>query len=237
MPEKFSVLAWLKNSLIEGFPKSVRKNRYIIISVSVVFFVAIGIAFFAHQIGNNVINKFLINRFDLRFPTTLLETPPYLELVGSVLRVNLSLASASIILGPALGIFPLFTILNSGLSIGFSMANPVILALRLFSARFSYIVFEWPGIILSVSCGVMLGIGSLKSVIRRETEPFKNAGEDVIHLILPSFLLIVIGGFLEGFILEYYFLVESPVFIQVGLIGVSFVPLVLIILWMGGKLV
>lgn len=235
MPEKFTITGWIKKSLKEGFPNTVRENRWILIGVVTIFLVSIGVALVALSIGDNPVARFIQERFGIVLPIWIFDGS-FLEYTIHIFKANFSITSINIVSGLAFGVYPIYTVSMNGLMIGNSVSSGILFSFRGLSIKLFHSVFEIPGFIISASCGVRLGLGSIKCMLNRDFVPLREGVEDAIHLILPAFLLITVGIFTEALVLTYGDFILSSLLAQIVLNVVSLSSFAVIILWMGGKL-
>lgn len=235
MPEKFTITGWIKKSLKEGFPNTVRENRWILIGVVTIFLVSIGVALVALSIGDNPVARFIQEHFSVFMPFEYPERS-YLRWVGHILSINLSITLLTISIGVLFGMISLFPILMTGFSIGNMMSYGFLPPFITLSLMLPHGVFEISGLILAATCGMRLGIGSIKSVLKRKFGPIRRNWENALHLVLPAFLLQIIAGLTEGLLIVFRDLILSSILMQVFLVGVSFASFAGILLWMGGRI-
>lgn len=137
--------------------------------------------------------------------------------------------------GVALGIEPLGVLLINALLSGYVVAVSLSFvgssSLELFSILLPHGVFEFPALILSITCGVRLGIGAFRGLRAGGSQPLDHAGDSVLKMIPGILLLFVIAGFVEGFISPIGGSVAHPV----KILG-SLAAFVYVVLWMTGSL-
>ncbi|KXA91945.1 hypothetical protein AKJ63_00295 [candidate division MSBL1 archaeon SCGC-AAA259D18] len=228
----------LVESLGKNYPRAVGRNLRLIAIVTTIFLLASGIAILSNQIGDNPVNQAVK---DFTEPSrkfmeeeAQVERSP-LGWTGFYLKNNLVSAIEIIGLGVAFGVFSLYSLLMNGLTAGYVISTSGYSALETSSLLLPHGVFELTGYVLATSCGVRLGIGSIKSLANRETEPLKKAGNSIADLIPASILLIIIAGLIEGSL--HVIPVLNSAAIQVGLVGASLTSFVILLFWTGGKLI
>lgn len=234
MDKNSSLRNKLRKSLGRDFPKAIRKNRRLIASVATIFFILVGIAVLANQIGDNPVNRAIKNQTEPSRRTLRKEARAErsaLGWTGFYLRNNLVNVVEIVGLGVVFGVFPLYALVMNGFLIGYVGSAAHFSALGTLSILLPHGVFELTGYILAISCGVRLGIGSFRSVLEREVEPLREAGRSIAGLVPVVILLLIIAGFIEGFISSYRGPVLDPL-----KIGASLVSLAIILLWMSGKI-
>jgi len=128
-----------------------------------------------------------------------------LEFTGFILLKNFTAAIAIAGLGLIFGIYPAFAIFINGLMIGYF---PLYLAgkyadfsaLRFLSMILPHGVIELPAILIAITCGLRLGIASARSLAQRGLAPMRSACRDVRDMLPAAFMLLLLAGFIEGFI-------------------------------------
>lgn len=158
-----------------------------------------------------------------------------LELTGHII-LNNSIAAIEIVgLGLLFGIYPALAIIINGLMLGyfpFYLAGKYadFSALEFLSAILPHGLIELPAILVAITCGLRLGIASARALAQKGLGPLRAAGKDVANILPAAFMLLLLAGFIEGFI--------SPL---VGA-GMEYVKLVLaltlfawLLLWLSSK--
>lgn len=228
----------LKKSLGIDFPNSVQENQRLIAAITAIFVLSISVAFIANQEGDNPVNRAVEDQTE--GPREYIEQEAkversYLEEVAFFIRNNLTSVIQNIGFGVAFGIFSIYSLLRNGFMIGYVGSTSGYSTLELLSLLLPHGVFELTGILLAISCGVRLGIGSIKSIIERGVDPLREAGRKIKGLIPSLILLIIIAALIEAALGIHKASVLNSLYMQVGLIGASLVSLSLILLWMSGK--
>lgn len=124
------------------------------------------------------------------------------EFTAYVISNNI-LATIEIVgLGVLFGIFPISAIIMNGLVLGYI---PFYLtdfsALKFFSMILPHGLIELSAFMIAITCGLRLGIASAKALVQRyRLTPLRKAGRDVLNMLPAVFLLLIIAGFIEGFI-------------------------------------
>jgi stage II sporulation protein M len=124
------------------------------------------------------------------------------EFTAHILSNNLLLAAQIVGLGVLFGIFPIFALIINGLVIGYipfylSGVSP----LEFFSAIIPHGLIELSAFMIAITCGMMLGIAAAKALVQEDRlAPLRAAGRDVRNLLPVVFLLLIVAGFIEGFI-------------------------------------
>lgn len=234
MTETFSLMEKFKRGLGRDLPKAVQKNQRLICTVAVIFLISMGIAFIANQVDDNPINRAIEGQTEpyqreLEKEAEVERSP--LEWTGFLLRNNLVSAIEVIGLGVGVGIFPIYSTLVNGLLIGNAVSSTTLSWFEILSALLPHGVFELTAYVLAISCGVKLGIGSIRGITKREIEPLKTAGNSVRSLVPGVILLLIIAGFIEGFISPYLGYILNLI-----KIGASLIAFLVILAWMSGKL-
>ncbi|KXA95791.1 hypothetical protein AKJ65_00550 [candidate division MSBL1 archaeon SCGC-AAA259E19] len=237
MDEVPSLKKRLAESLGKSFPKAVRRNLRLIAIVTTIFLASSGIAITSNQIGDNPVNQAVKDftepsREFMKEEAKVGRSP--LEWTGFYLRNNLVSTIEIIGLGVAFGAFSLYSLLINGLTMGYVISTSGHSALDVSSLLLPHGVFELTGFMLAASCGVRLGIGSVKSLANQETKPLKKAGNSIVGLIPPTILLIIIAGFIESSL--HVIPVLGSAAIQLGLVGGSLISFAILLLWMSGNL-
>jgi uncharacterized membrane protein SpoIIM required for sporulation len=124
------------------------------------------------------------------------------DFTAHIISNNL-LASVEIVgFGVFLGIFPIFALAINGLVLGyvyFYVSD--ITPLGFFSVILPHGLIELSALMIAITCGLRLGIASLTALARKDKRtPLRNAGRDVVNMLPVVFLLLIIAGFIEGFI-------------------------------------
>jgi stage II sporulation protein M len=129
-----------------------------------------------------------------------------LELAGHVI-LNNSIAAIEIVgLGLIFGIFPAFAIFINGLVLGyfpFYLAGKYadFSALKFLSVILPHGLIELPAILIAITCGLRLGIASVRALTQKDRlAPLRAAGRDVANMLPIAFMLLLLAGFVEGFI-------------------------------------
>jgi len=211
----------------------------VIAAVTAIFAISISVAFIANQEGDNPINRVVESQTEpsRRFMEEEAKVErSQIEWTYFFIRHNLVSAIETIGLGVVFGLYSIYALLMNGFMIGYTGSASIYSAPEFLSLLLPHGVFEITGYILAISCGVRLGIGSIKSILERGANPLRRAGGSIKNLILPSILLIIIAGFIEAPLGIHKFSVLDSLYMQVGLIGASLASLSLILLWMSGKL-
>ncbi|MFW5912798.1 MAG: stage II sporulation protein M [Candidatus Hadarchaeota archaeon] len=156
------------------------------------------------------------------------------ELTKLVLRNNMVTVVTSIGAGVAFGVEPIIVLFINSLLIGYVVSVSLSLAgtsaLELSSLLLPHGVFEFPGLILTISCGIRLGAGALNSLRRGSVRPLSKAGGSAMGLIPGILLLFIIAGFVEGFISP----VGGTTVHYLKVVGSVF-ALALVLFWMIGR--
>jgi uncharacterized membrane protein SpoIIM required for sporulation len=124
------------------------------------------------------------------------------DFTAHIISNNL-LASVEIVgFGVFLGIFPIFALAINGLVLGyvyFYVSD--ITPLRFFSVILPHGLIELSALMIAITCGLRLGIACLMALAQEDKRtPLRNAGRDVVNMLPVVFLLLIIAGFIEGFI-------------------------------------
>ena len=105
-------------------------------------------------------------------------------------------------LGVLLGIFPILALITNGLVLGyipFYVTN--FSALEFFSVILPHGLIELSTLMIAITCGLRLGIASTKALVQEDRlTPLRKAGHDVMNMLPVAFLMLIIAGFIEGFI-------------------------------------
>lgn len=228
-----------KKSLGSNLQKTFLENRRLIAGITAAFFVIMGIAIIANQIGDNPINRAVED-----------QTEPYrqelakevdiersqIEWTAFYIRNNLVSAIEVIGLGVAFGVFPLYALFMNGLMLGYAGSTTTLTTFETLAMILPHGVFELTGYILALSCGIKLGLGGLRSVKNQDPKALRKAGNRIAHLIPVSILLIIIAGFIEGFLGVHQNSILNSTIIQTVLTLTSLASFAIIILWFSGKL-
>lgn len=227
----------LTASLGKSFPRAVRRNLRLIAIVTIIFLGAFGISILSNQIGDNPVNQAVK---DFTEPSrkymgekAQVDRSP-LGWTGFYLTNNLVSVIKTIGLGVAFGVFSLYSLLVNGLTAGYVISTSGYSTLKISSLLLPHGVFELTGYMLATTCGVRLGIGGIRSLAGRKTDPLKKAGDSIADLIPASILLIIIAGFIEGSL--HAIPVLDSAAIQVSLVGASLFSFSCLLFWMSGKL-
>ncbi len=221
------------------FPKAVRKNKKIIYITTIVFLSLAGLAFSATQLDENPLKD-----------TIETQTKPAREILNEeanvertqlewtifLLKNNLRSTILTIALGLFFGILPLYTLLINGLLIGYVLSLTTLSPLSASAMILPHGVFELTGYILAISCGMKLGIGSIKSLFHRKVEPLKKNFLKITHLIPLSLILITVAGIVEGLLGSKKDQILASPKTEILLIIFSLISLTILILWFSGKL-
>lgn len=224
----------LRRSLGSSFPKAIHRNRSLILGVTVVFIVLMGIAICANLIGDNVIDDAIREqtkpqRKRMEEVAQQIQTVP--ELTGFILRNNLWVVIQTVGLGIGFGIFPLYALTMNALTIGYTGAALNLPPMVVLSLLLPHGLIELSGIIIAIAIGFKLGIGSIRSVIRRKSEPLRKSGEEIAGLLPGAFLLLMIAGLIEGLFVPLHGPLLNCLKIALGLL-----LFLIALLWFSGKL-
>lgn len=229
----------INQSLGENFPKAVRKNNKLIIIVAIIFGISIFLALFANQIGFKPIIESIKNQTE-PFRRRLVQESQIerttLGWVGFYIRNNLVSTIEIIGLGIAFGVFPIYALLLNGFLIGYVLSQAGYSLLETLALLLPHGVFELTAYVLAITCGVRLGLGSIKSLINQKTKPLKKAGKNIMDLVPPIVILIVIAAVIEGILGTYINTIINSQLIETTLIITSLATITILILWMSGKL-
>lgn len=239
MEKSMSLSDKLKKGLGRDFPEAVEENRRLLLSVTIIFLISIASVVILHQMGDNPVNRAIENQFE-PFRDIIEEEiqgqESSLELTAFFLRKNLTNSLLIVGSGVVFGVFPFFSLLTNGLSVGYFTSISQYSTLEILSLLLPHGVFELSGYILAIGSGMRLGIGSIKTVYERKISPLKEAGRSVSPLIPPIVLFILIAAFVEGLIGAHQNIILSSMLLKLMIVGLSIVNLVLILLWMGNRL-
>ncbi len=237
MTEKTSLKEKAKKSFGKNFPKSIRKNKHILITVTIIFGLAIGIALIANQVGSNPINELVESQtepFRRMLTNQSQKERTIIEWITFLARNNLTSTIQIIGLGTAFGLFSLYALLLNGFMIGYITSQASMPLQQGLAFLLPHGVFELTGYVIATTCGIRLGIGSIKTVLNRKTTPLKKAGREVKDLIPSVVLLIIIGAIIEGFLGTKQAQILQSSSLQLGLIGGSIVSFIVLVLWISG---
>lgn len=229
----------LKKSLGTAFPNAVKENRRLIAAVIAIFALSISVAFTANQKGDNPVNRVVEDQTEPSREFMEEEAKAkrsQLEWTAFFIRNNLVSVIQNIGFGVVFGLYSIYALLMNGFMLGYTGSTSIYSAPEFLSLLLPHGVFELTGYLLAISCGVKLGIGSIKSIIEGKSKPLRRAGKSIKNLILPSILLIIIAGFIEAFLIVNKASILNSSHIQVGLIGASLASLSLILLWISENL-
>lgn len=229
----------IKRSFGENFPIAVRKNSRLIIIIAIIFMVSIFLALYANQIGTNPINQAVKTQtepFRRRLTQEAQIERTTLGWIGFYLRNNLVSAIEIIGLGIVFGIFSLYALLLNGLLIGYVLSLAEYSLMETLALLLPHGIFELTGYVLAITCGIQLGLGSIKSLIKQKTKPLKKAGKKITDLLPVIIILIIIAALIEGLLGNYQQTILNSQLIQTTLIITSLAYMTILILWMSGKL-
>lgn len=239
MKGKRSTKKMITNWLGRKFPRAVQENKRLLVAVAVIFFTITGLVAAASQIGNNPLSRTVEKRtqtFREELSKEIGGKRSALEWTGFYLRRNLVSAVQIIGFGVAFGIYSLFGLILNGAMLGHIGATAPYSTLETFSMILPHGVFELTGYIIAISCGVKLGIGSVKSILEKGTGPLKNSGKKIKDLVPAVFILLIVAGIIEGALTAYKSLILNSLALKVSLIGMSLVSVGALLLWMSGKI-
>lgn len=228
-----------KRSLGRGFPEAVQRNWRLLAGVAIVFFGVSAIAFSAHHIGDNPVDRAIEKQTE---PSRkFLEEEAgvkrsYLEWTGFYLRNNLTNAVETIGLGVGFGIFSLYSLTMNSLTIGLVISETDLSVQSILSLLLPHGIFELTGFIIAIGCGVRLGIGSINSLRKLSINPLRRSGKSIADLIPVAILLIIIAAPIEGLLGVFQDSILNSTAVRISLIGGSLYSLTIILFWMGGKL-
>lgn len=206
------------------FTKSLHRNFRLLALVTVVFMCVIAVGALAGIYEESAAGRVIKEEVEPKLERMENEASGIsygLELAAHVIANNVSITVEIVGLGLVFGIFPVFVLIINGLALGYL---PFYLAgratdfslLEFFSLILPHGLIELSAILVAATCGIRLGIGAAKVLIKRgDLTDLKATGRDVTNLLPASLMLLVIAGFVEGFI--------SPA----GGAGVEYVKLVL----------
>lgn len=224
MPVKMSLGRRFGRYLAVDFTKSLHRNFRLLTLITVAFVCVIAVGALAGIYEESAAGRVIREEVEPKLERIENEASKIsygLELAAHVIANNVPIAVEIVGLGLVFGIFPVFVLIINGLVLGYL---PFYLAgratdfssLEFFSVILPHGLIELSAILIAATCGIRLGIGAAKALIKRgDFIDLKAAGRDVTNLLPASLMLLVIAGFVEGFI--------SPV----GGPGIEYVKLVL----------
>lgn len=228
-----------RKTFVENFQESVQKNKKLLLSVLSIFLLAIGISIFANQIGPNPISELIETQTEpLKRMLTIegQKERTILEWITFFVRNNLTAATQTIGLGTAFGVFSLYSLLLNGFVVGFITSQSTAPLETGLALLLPHGVFEITGYMLASTCGIRLGIGSIKSLLNREAKALKKAGREVKYLIPPVILLIIIAAIIEGLLGTYQEIILNSSNVRLALIGGSIISFSVLFIWISGIL-
>lgn len=224
------------DSLRRNFPESIGENKQILIPVIILFLVVMSVSLASNQMGRNAINEKIEDYTKHYREEVKKERESGRSRLGwfwFYLKNNLTVVTITVCLGIGFGIYPIYTILSNGFSIGYMVSTDISNygAMKILSVYLPHGVLEITGFLIAATAGLRLGIGGIESLMDRDLGPLKESGETAKSLVPVTFMLIIMAAFTEAFI--------SP-FMGPGLnwikILTSLIVLLLIILWTSGRL-
>lgn len=124
------------------------------------------------------------------------------DFTAHIISNNLLASVEIVVFGVFFGIFPIFALAINGLVLGyvyFYVSD--ITPLKFFSVILPHGLIELSALMIAITCGLRLGIASLTALAQEDKRtPLRNAGRDVVNMLPVVFLLLIIAGFIEGFI-------------------------------------
>jgi uncharacterized membrane protein SpoIIM required for sporulation len=124
------------------------------------------------------------------------------DFTAHIISNNLLASVEIVVFGVFFGIFPIFALAINGLVLGyvyFYVSD--ITPLRFFSVILPHGLIELSALMIAITCGLRLGIASLMALAQEDKRtPLRNAGRDVVNMLPVVFLLLLIAGFIEGFV-------------------------------------
>ncbi|WP_456471711.1 stage II sporulation protein M [Methanocaldococcus sp.] len=184
---------------IKEIVKSLKRNLYILIFVFSIFLVSFLIStlliydvrYFSF-LGNEIFNAFkkeLSSKVSFSYNYSFLYK---LKLYELILSNNLKVCILNYILGVfSLIILLINTFIISYVLIKFGLKKFIVLILP-------HGIFEIPALLLSISSGIILYIGLVKYILKKED--YKVYILDSLRILLLSITLFIIAGFVESFI-------------------------------------
>lgn len=154
------------------------------------------------------------------------------ELTAAVLRNNLANVFLTIGVGIGFGILTLSMFAINAITIGYVGTLATHSSFQNVFFLFPHGPIELAAYVLAVTCGVRLGIGSIRSVLDRMVGPLREAGSDVGDLLPGVVLLLVVSGFIEGFLTP----LTGP-FLNYLKVTLGFLLFFVVLLWFKGDLV
>ncbi|MBS3815280.1 MAG: stage II sporulation protein M [Hadesarchaea archaeon] len=233
MSENDSLIDRIKENLGVTFPRVIQRNSRLISLVTVFFIGVICFSLVASLVGDNPVNEAISDFTEPsreRIENLAGDFSTSFDIARIVL-VNNSVSVLSIIgLGIIFGVIPILALILNGFIIGFIIGTSNLPIIGTLSVVLPHGFLELSGVLIAISCGIKLGIGSIKSVIERSLDPLREEFMDVKKLLPGIFLLILIAGFIEGFFSTLY----GPIVNYLKIIF-SLVVLALILLWFSGE--
>lgn len=239
MSEGRSIWSKIEKSFGSNLQKAFLENWRLIAGVTAAFFIIMGIAIVANQMGDNPINRAVED-----------QTEPYrrelaeevdiersqIEWTAFYIRNNLVSAIEVIGLGVAFGVFPIYALLMNALMLGYAGSTTTLSTVETLAMILPHGVFELTGYILALSCGVKLGLGGLRTIKNQDPKNLKKAGNGIAPLVPASIILIIIAGFIEGFLGTHQNCILNSTAIQAAMILASLASFTILFLWLSGKI-
>lgn len=205
MPAKRSLSRRFRRYAEVDFVQSLHRNARLLAIVSIAFIctIALGVAagIWRESAAGRAVREEVEN--ELKQMENEVQGISYgPEFTAYVISNNFLVAIEIVGLGILFGIFPIFNMIMTGLVLGyvpFYFTN--ISALEFFSLILPHGLIELSAFMIAVTCGLKLGIASAKALIQEDRlAPFRKAGRDVVNMLPIVFLLLIVAGFIEGFI-------------------------------------
>jgi stage II sporulation protein M len=115
---------------------------------------------------------------------------------------NLKVSFMAIVLGVAIGIFPLFTSILNGYLLGFVSREAVnVGGIGVLWQLFPHGIFELPAVILSIGIGLKIGANVFRSEAGKRLK--HNFIEGLRFFIFVLFPLLLVAGIIEGLLIGF----------------------------------
>lgn len=193
----------LERSLFIDFPRAIRRNLRLLLMITIVFvgIIIIGFAIGLMEDGLIIggIQKQIESEIGWLEEEGASASDPF-GLTAVILRNNLANIMLTIGVGIGFGILTLSMFAINALVIGYVGTMSTLPPVQTIALFFPHGLIELTAYIIAVTCGIRLGIGSARSVSNRMTDPLRAAGSDVGDLLPGVILLLIVSGFVEGFL-------------------------------------
>ena len=185
--------SWLKENYIACF-KFFKESEKHILFATLLFFITAFIGFLFPIFFREQIIDIMTQMIGL------LDGKSAFELVSLIFFNNMKASFMAMVLGIAIGIFPIFTGIVNGYILGFVSRQVVAVeGIWVMWQLLPHGIFEIPAILFSIGIGVKIGADLFKEKAKEKLR--KNFREGLRFFVFVVFPLLLIAGIIEGLLI------------------------------------